>query len=280
MFFDINETEAAEISSEIGVPSLFEDDIEVQQGERKGIVGRIVGWIAGAAGGAWNFIKGVLGGDFSLSGLVRRAAGWLVQASSFILNFNWNVSPQEIEAQMKGSLINLAGLFGETVGGAMGWTFCGLGAASVMGAINPAVAAKAYEAATEEGKEEMMSYLTTFANSAVQAFASSAFMYGYASVRRVVLKFFDQDKRLKEIEEGRAKPWTINLAFDNFIEWLEDKGFIGQLIASPIESLKEELFDSCGEAIMVVADSVADTLEAMNLAEERRNPYRLVEVSS
>jgi hypothetical protein len=279
MLFNVEQTEGWDISESIGTPELFESEVEQEEGEGGGIIGKIIGWVAGAGRAIWRFTKSLLGGDFNIANLVRRAGGWLVQGASFILNFNWNISPKEIEETMKGHLLNLAGLLGEATGGSIGWTFCGLGGASIVGAINPSVAAAAFEAASEEGKEEIVSYLSSFANSAIQAAAQTGFMYGYASVRRATLKFFNQDARLKEIEEGRAKPWTLNMQFDNFIEWLEGKGFVGQLIAEWTENLKDELFDACGEAIMVISEAIGDALDAAEVREERLNPMRLVEVS-
>jgi hypothetical protein len=70
--------------------------------------------------------------------------GWIVGGVTFITNFNWNVTDEDINQQIEGLWNSFGGILGSAVGRAIGWISCGLVPAATIMTFNESLATHLY----------------------------------------------------------------------------------------------------------------------------------------
>ncbi|MDL5053759.1 hypothetical protein QQ056_09405 [Oscillatoria laete-virens NRMC-F 0139] len=217
---------------------------------------------AWATGGLWGLVK------LGFSKLVKKVSfsqinSWLWQAKDAIWNFNWNITDEQIDAQIKSSLKMLANYTGAALGQTIGWVGCGVGGTAALGVFNPAAAAYVLQQAaqgegiTEEALEEISQAWAFVLQAGVRAIASSAFLWGYKSIRKLLKS--DKLRPLTErvLGKQRLDAWgaadapTVSLRglADKALDWLIPIDWLREAV----EEMLEEAEEACREATFLIA---------------------------
>lgn len=121
---------------------------------------KVVGWIVGK-------VFGGIGLTFtSLWGLV-------VQTTTFIYNFDWNISDQQIDARFASLKLMMAGYAGEIAGNAMGYLACGVLPSAAIMAFNEPLGYYLLKNVGEEALEEFSENLAAFLVISLRSLAAS-----------------------------------------------------------------------------------------------------------
>ena len=222
-----------------------------------GVMGQIGGAIVSGLGSGLNFMRRFAG--FSLRAIWAGLAGGI----SFLWNFNWNISDQQIEADIRGRLISLAGYWGGVVGQTLGSIVCGAVPGAVVTKFNPAMGAYILKEVGEEAADEIASEIAMAVDYSIRSFGSMLFMRGYQNVRRW---FYGENNTVAQALlggnyaearqrylEGRQKSWSFAQGFENWIESIPNP-----ITQAFTENLFDEAFDACVEAGFVVAGAAED----------------------
>lgn len=239
-------------------------------------LGRII--TSGAAGvGGWllnagNLVKAGWGilttwfAGWTIGQLIRFG----VSSSSFLFNFNWNISDKQIEAQQKSLLTNIYRQLGATIGATVGTLVCGTLPAELINKnaqklkVDPQAIAEIkyislhtpdfeYGEIYDEMFDSLKALLTVTQQAAVQAI----FLETYKNFRRVVkwlakVTFFEKIPGLGEAikkwgEEG-SQSWSFASALEDAIESIDDTN-----LKEFTEELIEEFMEVCSENLMIIA---------------------------
>jgi hypothetical protein len=202
-------------------------------------------WIAGHAGGlATRFVAGITAGA-----VIR----WCVGGAVRLLNFNWNATDVQLDAQVKVAQNNLWGVAGATLGTLLGTTLCGIIPGAAVVRVNPAKLA-AIKEVDEELYEEIMPAVNSLIMATVNVARTKAFTEIYKNTRQWIKS---QSPFLRNFSPfwadvvdawgaEKSQSWTINSAIEKSIESISDAG-----IKNFTENLWEEFVDSCTEALFV-----------------------------
>lgn len=217
-------------------------------------------------GNLGNLFKGVISWTFT--------ALWslIVAATSFVLNFDWNLSDRELDDRIKGSFNSLAGLLGGTLGTALGYITCGVLPGIGIFIFNEPLGLFVLQEVGEEFAEELAEKLSGLIRATFSSFRSASFFFLYKNVRNL---WREGDEKLKQrllksglkkedIEKAinqRNQPWVLSQKIEKRIE----------SIKSPFwKAFTEEFFDEYGEACIeagyVVARSIDEYIAKSKLA--------------
>lgn len=187
----------------------------------------------------------------------------------FLLNFNWNISDADLDAQIKQAEIGLASAQGTLVGTALGYAICGAVPAATVAVFNQPLALYMMAELGEEAADEIADSLTALVSLQLQQFIRigfSAIFKNYRSLLRgaaigvaqilVAAGVLSQDS-VDKANKNRNEPWSIASALEETIEDIDN----------PVEqAYAEEFWDSFGEACIeagfIIANS-ADSFFAM-----------------
>lgn len=233
-----------------------------------------------------------------LGAVAQTVVSLFVQATNFVMNFNWNATDKELDARLKQDMARLGGLVGGTLGNAFGWLLCGVVPGLVIYKFNPLLGLKVLKDVGEEGLEELAFNLATLVRSVLASAATRIVIESYKGMRRFLkawandqaniplganvnagLKFLEVlvpgiKGKIKRWGEEGSKPWTFAKARDELIEKLPD-GFIEEFA----EEFVEETWDACVEALYVVAADVDQWMLEQQIEKEFKNgPEEVVEI--
>lgn len=214
----------------------------------------LIGGLVGLAKLYWT-----LTGATGLIGLVGTATiGWVytnfVRATSFLWNFNWNLSDKELSKQQEQLLNQLYGLTGAAMGQVLGTTLCGAGAGLFAVQFNPIMAVHIGKELGQEALEEVLSAVWALAEGTKRIVTGWVFRESFKQIRRFVkwvaskLPGGGPNFLKKWGDEGR-QPWVFSQKFEDAIESIPN-----QQIRQFAENFFDELFDSCGEIILVTGN--------------------------
>jgi hypothetical protein len=235
-----------------------------------------VGWIFPAAG-------------WLVGGLAQALVGLFVQATNFVMNFNWNATDKQLDAITKQNLTRLGGLVGGTLGNAFGWALCGIVPGLVIYKFNPILGLKVLKDVGEEALEELADNLAVLVRSVLATTATWAVIQSFKGFRRFAKAWAKNDPTFKILEkflpglgkniqkwgEEGSKPWTFAGARDELIEKLPD-GWLEE----GVEEFVEETWDACVEALYVVAADVDQWMLEQQLEKQYKNgPEEVVEIT-
>ncbi len=206
----------------------------------------------------------------------------IVQATSFIYNFNWNISDQQIDQQFEQSKRLISGLAGGTIGNALGFLACGIAPSAAILAVNEPLGYYLLKEVGEEALDEFVANLRILLIISFRVSATNFFYNAFKNARRAIKKYvadnkgnrkkyinsFYGNKFVNAIEgwgEENSKPWSFRLAVEERIESISNP-----LTQEFVEEAYDEFLDACVEAGYVVAN----TLDSWVLQQQQANSAR------
>lgn len=196
----------------------------------------------------------------------------IVVATSFIVNFNFNITDTEIQTQIDNSFLTIAGLIGQAAGKTLGYLVCGALPTLGILVISPETFDSIVPKVTEELLERLALEYSTVIEQSSRLLLNSGFLWLYGSIRRA-FRGSDEDlkKRLKaaganeekikkELEE-RHKPFIISQKIQESIDSIQ-----GKKTKAFVDQAYQEFGMSCTEAGYVVAGALDSYLYQKRLA--------------
>lgn len=254
-----------------GQPLSFFDRLKIFGG---GTV-KVVGWIVGK----------VLGGvGFTFTALW----GLMVQATTFIYNFDWNISDQQIDARFEMLKLMMAGYAGELAGNAMGYLACGVLPSAAIMAFNEPLGYYLLREVGEEALDEFSENLAAFLTITFRSLAASLAYSSFKNVRKAIKLFTSTsnpkgrrmvqslfgNRLVQSIDqwgEKGSKPWSFRIAVEEKIERIKNP-FLQEFV----EEFYDEFKDSCVEAGYVVANSLDRWVVEQELIRQEQERARSV----
>lgn len=232
----------------------------------------IVGEFLAAYARAYNFVVGdVIGGLVKISAV--KIWSIITTGAIFLMNFNWNIADEDLEARWKAAETVWWGQLGSTIGTALGWVTCGVIPSAVIFSFNRALAAHVLMNVGEEAFDEMVDELGLLMTMTVRNAANRRLAEAFIGFRwlvknaangeepdtlmgQLVQNYLNDFPQLKEAAQSwgnkGAKPWVLSQKIEEFIENLP----IEQKYVNFLEEMVEQFGDSCIEAGYVVAGSI------------------------
>lgn len=275
-----SELESEGVSQAIG-QRIFKLAFEDRQtsGENNNIIdwlwnagSRLVGFLCNEAGKFLNF---------SLTGLWA----WFTSTLQYLWHFNWNMSDQEIDNQIKARWAALGGLLGGAVGNAIGWLGCGILPGATIFVFNEPLGAHVLKNVTEEMAEEILSNISNIVKYTFMSATQSLILWGFKNIRKfiksntdLINKLFGQkaENIVKAWGAADSKPWSFALQVESWVESIPN-----EFVRNFVEEGLEEAWEGCVEAGYVVANSIESFLTMRKLEQDVQPPLgriRYVEV--
>lgn len=242
------------------------------------VVGGVV--IAGAIGGIATLIAGlgamgllgkigaIIGVGFTAA-TIGTAIRWVVRATGYLYNFNWNQSDADIAKQQQALIDSLWGQFGETLGTALGTGLCGVAPVEILKRTkviktNPALLAKLklisegsiWGEDRPELYDELMEQVKSLIQFGAQQLRNWAFLETYKNLRKWIKRGANNVglkrmfPRLGDWIErwGNDEPWSFAIEVENQLEKISDTR-----VRTFAEETVEAFMDSCSESLMIVS---------------------------
>lgn len=229
--------------------------------------------VAGAAatGGAVGGVKALIGGIAGMIGLkgllvgvltapiVGRLGQWFINTAQFIWHFNWQVSDAEIQNTINGNITALYAVAGGSLGGVLGSWGCGSLTGKALVKLNPRMLLHMKTAVEPEIYEECLGYIRAAIFGSADLLKHNYMLSTFRSWRHWVKGVVKNahwvqgilgEERTRIIENWgnpQNEPWTFAEDFERKIESIPNRNW-----RAFTENFFEELFESCGEAILTV----------------------------
>lgn len=192
--------------------------------------------------------------------LVPKVMQWLVSSSMFLLNFNIQATDEALDRQ--GNYVALAGQAGGALGLALGWMACGIAPTAGLAVYNPTMAKRVMLEVGDEAREEIVEELIALVQTAKRQMMRQQFNKRFKNIRAflkdpknplypLLAKAVGQ-KTLDSWGNPGNKPWSINMAIEEYIESYQTPE-----IRAFLEEAWEEFIDGCQEGILVYANAYA-----------------------
>lgn len=224
--------------------------------------------------GIEKFGKGLMGATFkAFQSILRFDWGSLWQQVTkgvlFLLNFNWNTTDAQLDAQIKQAEIGLASAKGTLVGTSLGYAICGGIPAATVAVFNQPLALYMLAELGEEAADEIAGALSNLVSLQLQQYIRIGFssvFKNYRTLLRGAAVGFGQvlaglgilsQESVDKANKNRNEPWSISSALEDTIEDIDDP-----VKQSYYEELWESFQDACIEAGFIVANA-ADSFFAM-----------------
>lgn len=229
-----------------------------------------------------------LGKAFSVTKIVQ----FFIQAAVYIYHFDFNISDKEIDDRVKGALLSLSAMAGGLVGQALGWVVCGVIPAALVVVFNLPLSLKLAKAAKlkkisnavqladvvtdvidEQFVDEIASSLASLMMSSIQLSIEAAFLTLYKNFRaflkntKLAEKVFGKEKVAKWGVSG--PPVSMARSVEETIEKIPN-----EYLRMFIEELTEEFFESCGEALLVLAGAMDSWLGLQRMMQDQEAQYK------
>ena len=241
--------------------------------------------------GNWftNLLGSIWGGFTNLTGFIVGALGaigfsfvtlynWLRGGISFIYNFNWNITDQQIDQQLKQMRLMLVGQMGETAGNFIGFLACGVIPGLIIAKFNKPLGAYVLKEVSEEAFDELMGNLRILLSQTTRTIAAHIMYGAYKNIRRSIKEVFRNPNSKQSLAAKsifgpnfnnwvqawgapNSKPWSFRIAVEEAIESLPD-GYIQEFV----ENFYEGFLEGCDEAGFVVAQSLDSWYAEQRLA--------------
>lgn len=214
-----------------------------------GIVGAI-GGLAAAVGGLG--AVGATLATLALGGVLPSLVTGLLRATTFIYQFNWQQTDQDINKEIESAIQGLFGRAGDAMGVALAGTLTGTAKGGFpkpvihMGAI-----VALWRTVEEDIQEEILQALTQLAMAGLRCAGVILFKQMYMNARKFIKSNFRSgipsiDKAIASWGEEGSKPWSMAKAVEAKIESIPDKN-----IKAFTENFVESFFESSGEFIQL-----------------------------
>lgn len=233
------------------------------------------GSITGLFGSVFAFGASIITAAFKtiLSGLTltfNALWGLTVRTFGFIWNFNWNVTNKELDEQIKGTYLALAGALGGTVGASMGYAVCGALPGAIIATVNEPLAVQILLNVGELALDELAGHVANVITLTGKSITTTAAATLYKNIRGAIRPDgaklraklvagggLSQDKIDKAVAE-RDKPWSFAIALEEAIESIPN-----EFLKEFVESLTEEFGEACVETGYVVANTLDNVLPSI-----------------
>ncbi len=204
----------------------------------------------------WN----LLGGFISWS--ATAIMGVLVAAKEFILNFNWNPSDAQLDADIKNAFNALPGVVGGVLGKATGYFTCGAIPGAVIFSFNESLGYHVFKELGEEALDEFSGEIANIIRIAFRGIGVSAFAFAHKQIRTLWRETDEKFKKRLEasglnkkfVEEAikeRNKPFIIRQVLDEKVESIKSKP-----LRDFVENFLDEFDSGCVEAGYVIAGGI------------------------
>ena len=234
-----------------------------------------------SSGGFFGFISNVAQSLLkTLFSFVSKALSWtftqiwtgIVVATSFILNFNFNITDTEVQTSIDSAFVTIAGLVGQAAGKTLGYLACGALPTLGILVLSPVTFDAIAPQVTEELIEKLAQEYSMIVNQSARLFLNAGFLWLYASVRRAFrgsdndlkqrLKAAgaNEEKINKELET-RHKPFIISQKIQEGIDSIQ-----GKKTHAFVDQAYQEFGMACTEAGYVVAGALDSYMYQKNLA--------------
>jgi hypothetical protein len=232
------------------------------------VFGGLKGFVFGALKESLRFLT------FSFSKLW----GLLISGVNFIYNYNWNITDDDIDKQVKQSWINFAGVLGGEVGESLGFFTCGVLPAATTFAFNEPLGLYLLERVGEEFAEELALNISIVLQQGIRSASTSAFSFYYKNIRKI-LKQKDSPLR-KFIPQKTLDNWGKKgapvLSFASKVEAKIDS------ISDPmkkafVDNLREGLYDGCIEGGYILAGAL-DSWYLQQRQQAEKNRQEIIEI--
>ncbi len=212
--------------------------------------------------------------------------GFFVSQATFIWNFNWAATDEQLLQQIQSRQTALASQLGGTLGNIIGWVACGALPGSLLMVHNPALGAYVLREVGREAAEEIASNLSALVRSTLVSVGQQLMISSYINVRRwlfspggeFVGKIFlgeEYDQAKQNYLNKNATPWSFALEVEERIDNISNP-----MLRAFVEELLEEAWESCVEAGFVVANSIDGWMASQKLAKKNLlGRQRVVEIT-
>lgn len=238
-----------------------DEDTEENKNFFAELFGNIVSFVGGVFKGVVKFLGFILGGIITLikgpfQWTYSTIAGWIIGVGEFLVNFDWNITDETIDANLKGIKNNIIGTAGSTVGNALGNTSCGVLPGMTLVVVNEEMARYVNAAVREEVADEIMANLAQMVQVSVTGLTSAAFQYFYKKKgRRFVQQFLTENPIGEEIGDflgyDPKKPFIISEAIEEKLESIPNED-----LRNFVTNAYEEFWDGCKESFYVLANAM------------------------
>ena len=184
---------------------------------------------------------------------------WIVGGVTFITNFNWNVSDEDISKQIEGLWNSFGGILGSAAGRAIGWIGCGLVPAAAIMTFNESLAIHLLKEVGEQAIDEMLDAAAEVVQAGFRMGVQTSFLWLYKNVRRALkdpnnpfgmaLRGIVGGKTVDEW--GKGESWTIASSIENAIESIPNT-----FLKNFVEEAWEEGTEACIEAGYAIAGGI------------------------
>lgn len=259
--------ESGQVRSAIGERT-FANSFEDAQKDGEG---NILSWLWNAGSRLAGFLISQAGSfiTFTLTGL------WSLFTSTlqFIWRFDWNMTDDSIDQQIRQRWDAIAGLLGGTLGNLVGYLGCGVLPGATIMAFNEPMGAYVLEHVTEELADEFMANLANLVRYTFMSGVQSLLLWGFKNIRKfiksdpaLVGRIFgaSAEKAVKAWGAAGSKPWSFAIALDSAVESIPNT-----FIKNFVEEFLEEAWDGCVEAGYVVANSIESFMAAEKLKQQK-----------
>lgn len=184
----------------------------------------------------------------------------IVSAVTFIWNFNWQATDENLDAAIQSKLDAIAGLAGATLGNAFGYVACGLLPGIAVLAFNEPLGAKILLNVAQEGVDEFIDNLAGLCKYAFNIGMQVLITWLFKNTRKILksnskvigaLFGSKAESIIKGWGEKGSQPWSFASAFENVIESIPN-----QALRNFVEEFAEEAIEACVEAGYVVANTI------------------------
>jgi hypothetical protein len=135
--------------------------------------------------GASRFVGFLISGAISLLSFSwTKLWGWIVGGVTFIANFDWNITDEDINKQIEGLWDSFGGILGSAAGRAIGWIGCGLVPAAAIMTFNESLATHLLKEVGEQAIDEMLDAATEVIQAGFRMGVQASFLWLYKNVRR------------------------------------------------------------------------------------------------
>jgi hypothetical protein len=213
-------------------------------------------------------------GNFLISGVISLISfsftklwSWIVQATQFIYNFDWQISDRAIDVQIQGLWNSFGGILGGAVGRAIGWIGCGLVPAAAVLTFNQSLGTYLLKEVGEQAIDEMLDAASEVINAGFRMGTQATFLWLYKDVRRALknpsnpfgaaLRSVLGDKAIDNW--GAGESWSFAKAVEKKIESIPNEFW---------RNFAEEAFEEGSEACIEAGFAVAGGIDAY-LAEQQ-----------
>jgi hypothetical protein len=209
--------------------------------------------------------------------------GWIVGGVTFIANFNWNITDEDINQQIEGLWNSFAGILGSAAGRAIGWIGCGLVPAAAIMTFNESLATHLLKEVGEQAIDELLDAAAEVVQAGFRMGVQTSFLWLYKNVRRALkdpnnpfgmaLRGIVGGKTVDEW--GKGESWTIASSIENKIESIPSTFW-----RNFAEEGSEEGTEACIEAGYAIAGGIDAFLAEQAIANNNiLGTERIVEIT-